>query len=61
MYICVCKGITEEKLRTVAKTTKKTQDILKKLGVGDDCGVCLISAVDKILDEKKNSSDSSGK
>ena len=61
MYICLCKGITEEKLKRLAKTTNKTQDILKKLGVGDDCGVCLIAAIDKILEAQSKSSSTHNK
>ena len=48
MYICICKGITEEKIKTALKGAAKTKDVLKKLGVGDDCGVCLINAIDRI-------------
>ena len=48
MYICICKGITEEKIRKAMNETSKAKDVLKKLGVGDDCGVCLISAIERI-------------
>ena len=52
MYICICKGITEEKVRKAMKGTAKANDVLKKLGVGDDCGVCLIKAVERIQNSK---------
>ena len=48
MYICICKGITEEKIKKAMKGTSKTQDVLKKLGVGDDCGTCLVNAIERI-------------
>ena len=56
MYICICKGITEEKIRKAMNETSKTHDVLKKLGVGDDCGVCLISAIERLQKLKKNNS-----
>ena len=48
MYICICKGITEENVKNALKGSPKTQDVLKKLGVGDDCGTCLINVIERI-------------
>ena len=47
MYVCLCKGITEEMLDQALKRSAKTSDALKHLGVGSDCGICLIEAVEK--------------
>lgn len=56
MYVCICKGITEEDLKHLSAQGNKTE-MLKKLGVGDSCGVCLIDAIDK-LNSLTNSSSS---
>ena len=55
MYICICKGITEDKIRSAIKLSHKpnTKDILKKLGVGTDCGTCLLHSIDTIISEIK--------
>lgn len=59
MYICICNGITEEQLKSAAKTSHSHKDVLKKLGVGDSCGICLIDALEKIAPESElKSSDS---
>tara|TARA_B100000925_G_scaffold229116_1_gene177599 strand:+ start:1045 stop:1251 length:207 start_codon:yes stop_codon:yes gene_type:complete len=61
MYICICKGITEDKIRSAIKHSHSpnTKDILKKLGVGTDCGTCLLHSIDAIIAEikSKNKSD----
>ena len=49
MYICVCKGITEDQLKSVAGHTTSRREVLKKLGVGENCGTCLLAAMD-VLD-----------
>lgn len=59
MYICICKGITEEKIRAAMKGTANSHDVLKKLGVGDDCGVCLITAIERL--QATNNQNSSSK
>lgn len=48
MYICVCRGISEEQLKRQIKEGHGTKEILKNLGVGDDCGVCVVTAIDRI-------------
>ncbi len=45
MYICICQGITEEQLKAAASQGHGPQEALKKLGVGESCGVCLIEAL----------------
>lgn len=52
MYICICKGITEEQLEKAIKPDSKPTDILKDLGVGDSCGICLIDAIEKMSHKK---------
>lgn len=52
MYICICKGITEEQLEKAIKPDAKPSDVLKDLGVGDSCGICLIDAIEKMTHKK---------
>lgn len=49
MYICICKGITEEKLLKLrSKGPGQLKEALQKLGVGSDCGICLTEALKRI-------------
>lgn len=47
MYICLCKGITEEKIEDLVNTGLPTKEVLKRLGVGSDCGICVVDAIEK--------------
>lgn len=65
MYVCICKGITEKMLQDQAAGPGRSEkEILKNLGIGDDCGSCVVDAVKKIvesltvLDSKSQKSDS---
>jgi len=59
MYICICKGITEEKIRAAIKHSRSpnTKEVLRKLGVGTDCGTCLLHSIDRIISEAKTKKD----
>jgi bacterioferritin-associated ferredoxin len=48
MYVCICQGITEEDLTRVSQTSSSPKEIIKKLGVGDGCGICLLEAIEKL-------------
>ncbi len=56
MYICICKGITEEMLEKAARDSKNPKEALKKLNIGEECGICYISAIEKFQMSSKNSS-----
>jgi bacterioferritin-associated ferredoxin len=51
MYICICKGITEKDIKEAIKSRRNAsaKEILKSLGVGSDCGTCVESAVEQLL------------
>lgn len=64
MYICICKGITEKMLQDqISGPGRSEKEILRNLGIGDDCGSCVVDAVKKIvenqtvLDSKNQKSD----
>lgn len=55
MYICICKGVTDKQLEEkYIQYQGNMKQILKSLGVGSDCGVCLKEAVNHIRENKKN-------
>jgi bacterioferritin-associated ferredoxin len=53
MYVCLCKGITDQDIRNTAKGSVSSSEILRKLGVASDCGSCLEDAI-KIYTESNN-------
>lgn len=57
MYICICKGITKEQLEQAIKPESRPQDVLKDLGVGDSCGICLIDAIEEISKTRNTSTN----
>jgi bacterioferritin-associated ferredoxin len=48
MYVCICKGISDKDLENAMITHSTTRDVLKALGVGSDCGQCVVDAIDHI-------------
>lgn len=53
MYVCLCKGITEKQLLDeLNKSHGNDQETLRRLGVGEGCGICLIDAIQTIKKER---------
>lgn len=50
MYVCICKGITEKQLTDQLNNSKSEKEVLKNLGIGDSCGMCVIDCIKKIQD-----------
>jgi bacterioferritin-associated ferredoxin len=48
MYVCICKGISDKDIEKAMISHSSTRDVLKSLGVGSDCGQCVIDAIDLI-------------
>ncbi len=46
MFVCLCKGITDQQIADTVKNSKgvSCKDICQKLKVGSDCGCCLSEA-----------------
>jgi len=57
MIICLCKGITEEKIQDLVNKGLPTQEVLKRLGVGSDCGICILDAVKNIQSKMNTKSE----
>lgn len=51
MYVCICKGITEEMIKEVRSKGLPPKEILKKLGVGQDCGTCILNTINSTISE----------
>lgn len=48
MYVCICKGISEKDIENAMITHQNSKDILKSLGVGSECGTCLLDAIENL-------------
>lgn len=61
MYACICHNITDKKLgETLQKSKGDVKDTIKKLGMGNSCGICLVESINRLLDQK-SSKKASGK
>jgi len=56
MYVCICKGITEDDLKSLGQSGLPAREICKNLGVGDSCGICLVEALEGLA-KSQNSKD----
>ena len=53
MYICICKAVTEKKIRDMAiDRGMSAQEICSRLGVASDCGQCVHDALGLISEER---------
>lgn len=53
MYICLCKGITDQDIvAEMEQGARNLRDINKRLGVGSQCGSCCQSAKEVIQEYK---------
>lgn len=59
MYVCICKGVTENKLReAIHQGADRMRDLKSTLGVTAQCGRCACHAkqvLDETLSEKTQS------
>lgn len=48
MYICICKQITNKDIKEIKLKypSLSVQELAAKLGLGSDCGTCLLSALE---------------
>jgi bacterioferritin-associated ferredoxin len=55
MYVCVCKGITQQQILDELNKGQNpnSKEVLKRLGVGSDCGICLQEFIDQQLTKIK--------
>lgn len=52
MYICVCKAVTESRLRRTVEAGEAVslRDLTRELGVGTGCGKCVPAAREVLAD-----------
>lgn len=49
MYACICHRITEKELEeTVKMSNGNVKEAMRKLSLGESCGICLIDALEKV-------------
>lgn len=55
MYICVCKAVTDSRIRHAVEhgAALTLRDLTRELGVGTGCGKC-VPAARELLDETLN-------
>lgn len=58
MYICLCKGITEQKIIEEVNRNQNAsvKEIARRLGLGSDCGICLTESIEVIKASQNRSS-----
>lgn len=45
MYVCICKGITEQQIKNCAdQGAASLRDLYRELSVGSQCGKCVSTA-----------------
>ncbi|TDJ08380.1 MAG: hypothetical protein E2O68_02085 [Deltaproteobacteria bacterium] len=42
MYVCICNKITDEMIKEYSAKGKSGLEMLKRLGLGSNCGICLL-------------------
>ena len=53
MYICLCKAVTEHKLRSIiSKGANNIKDIQEESKAGTNCGSCLCEIEDMLNSQK---------
>jgi bacterioferritin-associated ferredoxin len=61
MYLCLCKGITDRKVQELLDRGVQSKDIIKKLGLGSDCSVCLLEGIEFMSKNHKKGKHNEGK
>lgn len=52
MYVCLCKGVNDRKIReAVSEGCHSMRDVCKKTGAGSQCGKCIKSTREIINQE----------
>ena len=60
MYVCICKKITDEMIKEYSAKGMSGLEMLKRLGLGSDCGICLLDKVQNLHSAEKHEPKKSG-
>ena len=53
MYVCLCRGITDQDIKTaIREGAETTLDIAQQLGAGTGCGAC-VEYTQSLIDQEK--------
>ena len=59
MYVCLCKGVTDNQIREAAhQGCGSLRDLRRELGVGGQCGKCVREAHEVLRDTRAQTSAS---
>ena len=61
MYVCICKKITDEMIKEYSAKGKTGQEMLKMLGLGSDCGICVLDKIQNHHNAEKIDANKSSK
>ncbi|SFC02193.1 bacterioferritin-associated ferredoxin [Marinospirillum celere] len=54
MYVCICKGITDQQIKTsIAQGAGCMRDLYKEYALGSQCGKCVCTAKQLLNSEKQ--------
>lgn len=57
MLVCLCKGVTDRKIRWLVQNgAASVKSVMKTCGAGSDCGTCL-GQVRELVDETRHECD----
>lgn len=50
MIVCVCKGITDRRIREEASAGRSLEEVLRRTGAGSSCGSCVFAIARIVAD-----------
>ncbi|WP_114417520.1 (2Fe-2S)-binding protein [Marinospirillum perlucidum] len=54
MYVCVCKGITDQQIKTsIEQGAASMRDLYKQHSLGSQCGKCVCTARELLRNQKE--------
>jgi len=57
MFVCICAGITDRKLRQLAKSGMSVHEVMNHCQAGKACGSCICD-VKRVVEESETESSS---
>ena len=52
MFVCICKGVTENKIREAIRAgAQSVEEVKHKCGAGTDCGTCILKLYRIVRDQ----------
>jgi bacterioferritin-associated ferredoxin len=60
MFVCVCKGVSDKKIRALVESgcARSLREVVTQCRAGSDCGSCLLQ-IRQIVEETQREADAS--